>query len=70
MYEQLTDTGRSQSSAGFSESLMAEVEPSEFTQLRTGGPENGWQVDAILFANGIRFKSTGKPYLYTSFSQR
>jgi hypothetical protein len=69
-YELLTGTGKSTSSAGFSESIQAEVEPSEFTRLRTGGPENKWLVDAILFANGVRFKATGKPYLYTTFQQR
>jgi hypothetical protein len=57
-------------SAGFSEAFEWEVQPSEFTQLRTGGPENNWQVDAIFFQNGKRFKTSGRTWLPVTFEQR
>jgi hypothetical protein len=69
-YDMLMGRGGSQSGAGFSESIVAEVEASAFTTLRTGGPENKWLCDAILFSNGTRFRATGKPYLFTTFRQR
>lgn len=57
-------------SAGFSESYEYEVQPSAFTQLRTGGPANGWNVDAIVFQNGRVFRESGKTWLPVTFRQR
>jgi TraM recognition site of TraD and TraG len=57
-------------SAGFSEVWDVEVQPSAFTQLRTGGPANGWTIDGILFQNGRRFQASGRNWLPVSFSQR
>lgn len=57
-------------SAGFSESMDFEVQPREFTRLRTGGPENGWIVDGIVFANGKTFKTSGRGWLPVQFRQQ
>jgi hypothetical protein len=69
-FQMITGTGRSTSSAGYSESVLPEIDPGFFTQLRTGGPGHSWLVDAVIFSNGVKFKSTGKPYLLTTFRQR
>jgi len=57
-------------SAGFNETYEYEVQPREFTQLRTGGPSNNWTVDAIAFQNGKVFKATDRTWLKTSFRQK
>lgn len=59
----------SPSSAGFSEQLEFEVAPRRFTTLRTGGPANDWEVDAIVFQGGKRFSATGKTWLPVTFRQ-
>lgn len=61
---------RGNSSTGFSEAYEYEVQPREFTRLATGGPGNGWNVDAIVFRNGRAFNSTGRNYQRVSFCQR
>ncbi|MFN0007200.1 MAG: type IV secretory system conjugative DNA transfer family protein [Planctomycetota bacterium] len=66
--ESLTQPGTT--SAGFSETWEFEVQPARFTQLRTGGPTNGWAVDGVLFQNGRRFNASGKTWLPVSFKQR
>jgi len=58
-----------QQSAGFSEQYEFEVQPTEFTTLRTGGPENGWNVDGVLFQNGRRFRRTGRTWMPVRFQQ-
>lgn len=58
------------SSAGFSEVVDFEVQPREFTLLRTGGPENGWTVDGIVFASGRRFTASGRTWLPVQFKQQ
>src|SRR5262249_32292034 len=55
--------GGAQTTSGFSEAYEYEVQPSVFTRLRTGGPANGWNVDAIVFQNGRVFKTTGKTWM-------
>jgi hypothetical protein len=66
----LTGTGSSSTNGGFSESWEAEIQPSEFTRLRAGGPENNWLADAsVVQANSI-FKTTGKIWLTVTISQR
>lgn len=52
---------RGNATAGFSETFEFEVQPQRFTRLRTGGPENNWEVDAILFQNG-RTLRTGRTW--------
>lgn len=55
---------------GFSESFEFEVQPSVFTQLRTGGPANGGIVEGIVFRNGRTFRASGRSWLRVSFAQR
>jgi len=57
-------------SGGFSESYEFEVQPAEFSQLRTGGALNRWNVDAIVFQNAKRFNETGRNWLTTTFRQK
>lgn len=56
-------------SGGFSEVMEAEVEPREFTRLRTGGPPK-WIVDGIVFQNGKVFNASGRGWLPVQFNQR
>lgn len=55
---------------GFSEAFEFEVQPAEFTRLRTGGPANGWCVDGVVFQNGRVFEHSGKTHLRVTFSQK
>lgn len=57
------------SSAGFSESYEYEVQPSAFTQLRTGGEANDRCVDAIVFQNGRLFGGSGRTWQRVTFRQ-
>jgi hypothetical protein len=57
-------------SAGFSESMEFEVQPSVFTQLRTGGLGYKGMIDAIVFQNGRRFHETGRTWLPVTFTQK
>lgn len=67
--------GMNQNSGG---SMVFEylVQPQEFTLLRTGGRQSGFEVDCIIFQGGRRWLATGgkKPsaqnYIRHSFSQR
>lgn len=56
-------------SGGFSEVMEVEVEPREFTRLRTGGPPS-WIVDGIVFQNGKVFNASGRGWLPVQFNQR
>ncbi len=56
-------------SGGFSEVMEAEVEPREFTRLRTGGPPS-WIVDGIVFQNGKVFNASGRSWLPVQFNQK
>lgn len=58
-----------QASAGASEQLDHEVPPSAFARLRTGGPANGWNVDAILVQSGKRFRESGGIWMPVTFKQ-
>ena len=59
----------SQSSGGFSEAYEFTLQPSAFSELRTGGPENARLVDAIVFQSGKRFKAGGRNWLPVTFQQ-
>jgi hypothetical protein len=45
-------------------------QPSVFTRLRTGGPENGGLVDGILVQSGKVFRDTGKIWRPVTFRQQ
>ena len=59
-----------QSSSGMSEQMEFEVQPRRFTSLRSGGPQNGFEVDAIVYQGGRVFEETGKAWLPVTFDQR
>ncbi len=56
-------------SAGFSESMLPEVDPSEFVSLRSGGPANKRCVDAIVVKSGTGFRATGRNWMRCTFQQ-
>lgn len=56
-------------SSGFSEAFEYEVQPQEFTRLRTGGPENDWCVEGVVFQNGRVFRESGRTWLPVTFRQ-
>lgn len=62
--------GERSSSFNVSQSLQSKVLPAEFTTLRTGGPANGFTVEAIWFQGGRRFATNhGHPFVRASFRQ-
>lgn len=65
--EAVTESG--QTTASFNEQWQFEVEPGKFTQLRTGGPANGWCVEGLVFQNGRKFKASRRAWLPVSFAQ-
>jgi type IV secretory pathway TraG/TraD family ATPase VirD4 len=70
-YSVLMGNGGHQS-GGFSEQMDYEINPAFFasSQLRTGGPEHKFLVDAILFSPVVCFHATGKNYMHVTFDQR
>jgi hypothetical protein len=56
-------------SAGTQEVIDYEVQPSEFTKLRTGSVQNDRLVDAYFVKSGACFNATGKHYFKTIFQQ-
>jgi type IV secretory pathway TraG/TraD family ATPase VirD4 len=60
-------TGWSQTKSA-QEQLQLDVQPKEFTLLRTGGPENGLCVDAIITRTGHIWHN-GRNYLPVTFKQ-
>jgi hypothetical protein len=57
-------------SEGWSQQRGFQVEPEVFTRLKSGGPENKKQVEAILFKSGASFQPTGRPFTGVTFRQR
>ena len=57
------------SGMNLSESYEFQVQPIAFTRLRKGGPENGFDVEAIVFQAGRRWSSTGTTHLQVRFTQ-
>ena len=45
------------------------VMPAAFTTLRKGGPQNNYQVEAVIFQGGRIWKATGDTYLPVIFTQ-
>jgi TraM recognition site of TraD and TraG len=57
------------SSAQMNEQLAAQVLPHTFINLRTGGPRNGFVIEAIACRSGAPFAFSGKNFLRVEFSQ-
>lgn len=56
---------------GASEQVGKKVMPSEFTTLKKGGPQNGFQTECIVYQTGASFRANnGEPWLRTSFRQQ
>jgi len=56
---------------GASESVGRKVMPSEFTTLKKGGPQNGFQTECIVYQTGASFfANNGEPWLRTRFAQQ
>jgi hypothetical protein len=63
--------GNVQTSAGISEIYEFEIQPSFFVAgLKTGGPDNHFLVESLVFRSGVCFRATGRPYLFCTFSQK
>ncbi|MBX7074060.1 MAG: TraM recognition domain-containing protein [Pirellulales bacterium] len=56
--------------AGFSEEWQYEVQPAEFTRLRTGGVRHNYLIDAIAFQAGRVFLDTGRTWRRVTFRQK
>lgn len=56
--------------AGVAQQMHYRVHPVEFQRLRTGGPQNNYEVDAIVFRGNKPWKSTGDSVIRTVFKQR
>lgn len=54
----------------FSESLEHQVEPVEFSKLARGGPEFGYQAEAIIFKPGARWGPQRRNFLKVRLSQQ
>jgi len=49
--------------------MLAIVQPSEFSGLRTGGPRNDFEVEGIIHQGGKNFEISGINALKTTFVQ-
>ena len=58
-----------QQSEGNSEQLLPQVQPREFTTLRSGGENHNFQVDAVIFVTG-KLWSNKTNFIKTSFKQK
>jgi TraM recognition site of TraD and TraG len=62
--------GKSYTQAGgWSEAVEHLAMPQLFTMLASGGPQNHFQVQAVLFKAGKRFPPHGKPFMGVCFRQ-
>lgn len=66
-----SNSGQQQSSAsaGGSQQLQYKVLPADFTTLRKGGPQNGNQVEAIVFQGGRVWEASRDTFLPVTFTQ-
>jgi hypothetical protein len=63
--------GRLQVSLNVSEKYEPVLQPAKFLRgLRSGGPQNGNIVDAVVIRSGEPFHASGENYLITGFRQR
>ena len=54
----------------YSDELLSEVDPIEFTRLATGGPGYDFVVEGIVHRAGRTFNANGKNHIRSSFDQR
>jgi type IV secretory system conjugative DNA transfer VirD4/TraG family protein len=57
-----------QSSSGLTEQYQPQVQPREFTILKSGGENNNFQVDSVIFVSGKQW-SNGTNFIKTFFKQ-
>jgi hypothetical protein len=55
---------------GSSQSLLHNIEPSEFARQKTGGPLNNYEVQTVVHRQGIPFQSTGRNHALFSINQK
>jgi hypothetical protein len=56
---------------GASEMVGRKVMPSEFTTLKKGGPQNGFETECIVYQTGAAFQANNsEPWLRTCFKQQ
>jgi len=60
----------SSSSRSRTENMDYEIQPTEFSALRKGGPENAHTSDALVFQNGRLWSATGRTWQKLAFRQR
>lgn len=53
---------------GSNTQYLPQIQPKEFTTFRTGGVNNNYEVDGVIFANGRRW-SDGRNFIQTTFKQ-
>jgi hypothetical protein len=56
-------------SAGLNQVIEYELQPREFSRLRTGGFANRGEVDAIVFRNGASFRASRRNWMKVTFKQ-
>lgn len=56
-------------SEGQSEQLMYKIRPEEFASLANGGPQNNFNVQAVMHKTGIPFNATAQNHLHITFKQ-
>ena len=57
-------------SIGWNENMDFDLQPGDFTRLRTGGRRNNYKVDSIVFRAGTPFRHSGKNFMPVTFKQR
>jgi hypothetical protein len=57
-----------QATSGVTESMDFQVQASAFHDLAKGGPPC-WEVEALLYQGGKKFRSTDKTYMPVTFRQ-
>jgi hypothetical protein len=55
---------------GGSDGVEFEFLPGDFQFLRAGGPENNFEVDAIIYQSGRTWAGSGKNFLRITFNQK
>ena len=55
---------------GVSEHVDYEIQPREWAVLAKGGPENGFQTEALIFQNGRTWGPAGRTWQKVAFGQR